>query len=206
MRASSADRRTSTAFWSIRRAAVSERCRPDRSALAAPARRDRRARGQSRPSCCGPGAARLRPGGSLVYSVCTVSRREADAVVDGLVGERDEFSCEHRWQLLPSTDGDRRVLHCTAPDVQDERVTFGTWTRCTRFSGRHARTATSRGCDRPRLRALPLPVLPEPLRASVRLPQLRRAFDDRAHVDDRDRGMQPLPGQHAQGSVTGARA
>jgi 16S rRNA (cytosine967-C5)-methyltransferase len=51
------------------------------------------------------GAARLRPGGSLVYSVCTVSRREADAVVDGLVGEREEFSCEQRWQLLPSTDG-----------------------------------------------------------------------------------------------------
>ncbi len=51
------------------------------------------------------GADRLRPGGSLVYSVCTVSRREADAVVDGLVRERDEFSCEQRWQLLPSTDG-----------------------------------------------------------------------------------------------------
>jgi 16S rRNA (cytosine967-C5)-methyltransferase len=51
------------------------------------------------------GAARLRPGGSLVYSVCTVSRREADAVVDGLVREREEFSCEQRWQLLPSTDG-----------------------------------------------------------------------------------------------------
>jgi 16S rRNA (cytosine967-C5)-methyltransferase len=41
----------------------------------------------------------------LVYSVCTVSRREADAVVDGLVRERDEFSCEQRWQLFPSTDG-----------------------------------------------------------------------------------------------------
>jgi 16S rRNA (cytosine967-C5)-methyltransferase len=51
------------------------------------------------------GAARLRPGGSLVYSVCTVSRREAEAVVDGLVHERPEFSCEQRWQLLPSTDG-----------------------------------------------------------------------------------------------------
>ncbi len=33
------------------------------------------------------GAVRLRPGGSLVYSVCTVSRREAEAVVDGLVRE-----------------------------------------------------------------------------------------------------------------------
>jgi 16S rRNA (cytosine967-C5)-methyltransferase len=51
------------------------------------------------------GAARLRPGGSLVYSVCTVSRREAEAVVDALVREREEFSCQERWQLLPSTDG-----------------------------------------------------------------------------------------------------
>ena len=51
------------------------------------------------------GAARLRPGGSLVYSVCTVSRREADDVVDGLVHECEEFSCEQRWQLLPSSDG-----------------------------------------------------------------------------------------------------
>ena len=51
------------------------------------------------------GAAQLKPGGTLVYSVCTISRREGDAVVDDFVAERDEFSCEHRWQLLPSTDG-----------------------------------------------------------------------------------------------------
>jgi 16S rRNA (cytosine967-C5)-methyltransferase len=51
------------------------------------------------------GAARLRRGGSLVYSVCTVSRREAEDIVDTFVRERDEFSCEQRWQLLPSTDG-----------------------------------------------------------------------------------------------------
>jgi 16S rRNA (cytosine967-C5)-methyltransferase len=51
------------------------------------------------------GAAQLKPGGSLVYSVCTVSRREADAVVDQFVAEHSEFSCEQRWQLLPSRDG-----------------------------------------------------------------------------------------------------
>lgn len=51
------------------------------------------------------GAARLKRGGSLVYSVCTVSRREADGVVDEFVSESPEFTCERRWQLLPSDDG-----------------------------------------------------------------------------------------------------
>jgi len=51
------------------------------------------------------GAAQLKPGGTLVYSVCTISRREGDEVVDGFLAEQDEFACEHRWQLLPSTDG-----------------------------------------------------------------------------------------------------
>lgn len=50
------------------------------------------------------GAGQLRAGGTLVYSVCTVSHREADAVVDRFLVERPEFSCEHRWQLLPSSD------------------------------------------------------------------------------------------------------
>jgi 16S rRNA (cytosine967-C5)-methyltransferase len=51
------------------------------------------------------GAAQLRPGGTLVYSVCTISRQEGEHVVDGLLVEREDFSCEQRWQLLPSTDG-----------------------------------------------------------------------------------------------------
>jgi 16S rRNA (cytosine967-C5)-methyltransferase len=51
------------------------------------------------------GAAQLRPGGSIVYSVCTISRQEADQVVDEFVAELPDFSCEQRWQLLPSTDG-----------------------------------------------------------------------------------------------------
>ncbi|HWD69807.1 MAG TPA: 16S rRNA (cytosine(967)-C(5))-methyltransferase RsmB [Solirubrobacteraceae bacterium] len=50
------------------------------------------------------GAAQLRPGGSLVYSVCTISRREADQVVDAFLDEAPDFSCENRWQLLPSSD------------------------------------------------------------------------------------------------------
>jgi 16S rRNA (cytosine967-C5)-methyltransferase len=51
------------------------------------------------------GAAQLRTGGTLVYSVCTISRREGDEVVDDFLAEHDDFICEHRWQLLPSTDG-----------------------------------------------------------------------------------------------------
>ena len=51
------------------------------------------------------GAAQLRPGGTLVYSVCTVSHREADAVVDRFLADHPAFTCERRWQLLPSSDG-----------------------------------------------------------------------------------------------------
>ncbi|HEX3801611.1 MAG TPA: 16S rRNA (cytosine(967)-C(5))-methyltransferase RsmB [Solirubrobacteraceae bacterium] len=51
------------------------------------------------------GAAQLKPGGSLVYSVCTISREEAEGVVDAFVAEHGDFVCEHRWQLLPSSDG-----------------------------------------------------------------------------------------------------
>jgi 16S rRNA (cytosine967-C5)-methyltransferase len=51
------------------------------------------------------GAAQLRAGGSLVYSVCTISRQEADQVVDGFLAQTADFSCENRWQLLPSVEG-----------------------------------------------------------------------------------------------------
>ncbi len=51
------------------------------------------------------GAAQLRGGGSLVYSVCTISRQESDQVIDAFLAEATDFRCEHRWQLLPSSDG-----------------------------------------------------------------------------------------------------
>jgi 16S rRNA (cytosine967-C5)-methyltransferase len=51
------------------------------------------------------GAEATRPGGVLVYSVCTISRAEADDVVDALVAARPEFSVESRRQLLPHRDG-----------------------------------------------------------------------------------------------------
>jgi 16S rRNA (cytosine967-C5)-methyltransferase len=51
-------------------------------------------------------AAQVKPGGSLMYSVCTISRAESDAVVDAFLAEYgDEFVSEGRWQLLPSVDG-----------------------------------------------------------------------------------------------------
>lgn len=51
------------------------------------------------------GAALVREGGSLVYSVCTISRREGEQVVDAFLAAHSDFRCERGWQLLPSTDG-----------------------------------------------------------------------------------------------------
>ena len=51
------------------------------------------------------GAAQLRAGGTVAYSVCTISRPEGEEVVDDFLAEHGDFTCEHRWQLLPSTDG-----------------------------------------------------------------------------------------------------
>ncbi len=51
------------------------------------------------------GAAALRSGGSLVYSVCTISRAESDGLVDAFLHENPDFTAEGRWQLTPSSDG-----------------------------------------------------------------------------------------------------
>ncbi len=51
------------------------------------------------------GAAALRRGGTLVYSVCTISRQEGEGVVDAFLAGAGDFACERRWRLLPSTDG-----------------------------------------------------------------------------------------------------
>jgi 16S rRNA (cytosine967-C5)-methyltransferase len=50
------------------------------------------------------GADALAPGGTLVYSVCTISRIESAEVVDDLLAERDGFVREEQRQLLPSRD------------------------------------------------------------------------------------------------------
>lgn len=51
------------------------------------------------------GAGSLASGGTLVYSVCTISRRESGEVLDAFLAEHGDFRCERRWQLLPSEEG-----------------------------------------------------------------------------------------------------
>jgi 16S rRNA (cytosine967-C5)-methyltransferase len=51
------------------------------------------------------GAHALAPGGSLVYSVCTISRAEGENVVDAFLDEHRDFGVDERVQLLPHRDG-----------------------------------------------------------------------------------------------------
>ena len=51
------------------------------------------------------GAQALAPGGSLVYSVCTISRAESEGVLDGFLRDHGDFTVERRLQLLPHRDG-----------------------------------------------------------------------------------------------------
>jgi 16S rRNA (cytosine967-C5)-methyltransferase len=53
----------------------------------------------------GAGAAALRAGGTLVYSVCTISRRESKDVVDELLQHDHGLRLEDSTQLLPHRDG-----------------------------------------------------------------------------------------------------
>ena len=50
------------------------------------------------------GASAVRPGGTLVYSVCTISRAESEGVIDRLLAERGDVELEHATQLLPHRD------------------------------------------------------------------------------------------------------
>jgi 16S rRNA (cytosine967-C5)-methyltransferase len=51
------------------------------------------------------GARALSPRGTLVYSVCTISRTEADDLIDAFLEGRPEFVADERRQLLPHRDG-----------------------------------------------------------------------------------------------------
>jgi 16S rRNA (cytosine967-C5)-methyltransferase len=51
------------------------------------------------------GAAATKPGGVLVYSVCTISRAESDAVVDAFGAEHAGWIAEPPVRLAPDTDG-----------------------------------------------------------------------------------------------------
>lgn len=50
-------------------------------------------------------AAATRPGGTLVYSVCTVSRAESDAVIEGFLLAHPGWASEPPMRLAPDTDG-----------------------------------------------------------------------------------------------------
>jgi len=51
------------------------------------------------------GAAAVRPGGTLVYSVCTISRVESSDVVEALLRTDPSLELEEEVQLLPHRDG-----------------------------------------------------------------------------------------------------
>jgi 16S rRNA (cytosine967-C5)-methyltransferase len=47
------------------------------------------------------GASHVAPGGTLVYSVCTISRREGEMVVERFLREHPEFALEDLAGQLP---------------------------------------------------------------------------------------------------------
>lgn len=49
--------------------------------------------------------ARLKPGGRLVYSTCSLEPEENDAVADAFLSRHREFVCDLRRQLTPMADG-----------------------------------------------------------------------------------------------------
>jgi 16S rRNA (cytosine967-C5)-methyltransferase len=51
------------------------------------------------------GAAATRPGGTLVYSVCTISRAESEDVVDGFLAGHPEWAAQAPVRLAPDSDG-----------------------------------------------------------------------------------------------------
>jgi 16S rRNA (cytosine967-C5)-methyltransferase len=51
------------------------------------------------------GAAAVRAGGTLVYSVCTISRAESDGVIDEFLALTPGFIAERRITILAGTDG-----------------------------------------------------------------------------------------------------
>jgi 16S rRNA (cytosine967-C5)-methyltransferase len=53
----------------------------------------------------GAGAGAVRAGGTLVYSVCTISRVEGQSVIDRFLGRQADFVVEEAQQLLPHRDG-----------------------------------------------------------------------------------------------------
>jgi 16S rRNA (cytosine967-C5)-methyltransferase len=51
------------------------------------------------------GADAVKPGGTIVYSVCTISAAEGERLVAAFTEARPEFTIEHQRQLVPHRDG-----------------------------------------------------------------------------------------------------
>ncbi|MGH2914473.1 MAG: transcription antitermination factor NusB [Solirubrobacteraceae bacterium] len=77
--------------------------RPDLRWRATPERIERLSVDQAQILAAGADA--TAPGGTLAYSVCTISAAESDVVVEGFLGERERWRCEQKLRLAPDTDG-----------------------------------------------------------------------------------------------------
>ena len=77
--------------------------RPDRRWRASPRAIEELAALQAR--ILAAGAAATRSGGALVYSVCTISRREAQGVIEPFLAANPEWTADGAVQLLPHRDG-----------------------------------------------------------------------------------------------------
>ncbi len=149
-------------------------------------------------------AAALKPGGTLVYSTCTISlsenerqlealqRESAELEIDPLGDAYPELASVHDprfLQTLPDRDRTRRLLH--RPDAQAGE-------RMTPERGAELPRPNCPGCGEPWLRpdqppgSLSLRLLPAPLRARLAVPELRRAPDDRPHALGRGHALPAL--------------
>jgi 16S rRNA (cytosine967-C5)-methyltransferase len=51
------------------------------------------------------GSAATKPGGTLVYSVCTISQAETEGVLGAFIDSHPDWSLESTRQLRPDRDG-----------------------------------------------------------------------------------------------------
>ena len=150
------------------------------------------------------GAAALRPGGTLVYSTCTISPVENERLDPGLPvptqGFRRRRPRFRRAAVEPC--GRAGIPADPAAPRRDRRLLHGP--PAARGGGVSEPDDVDLGdvcpaCHEPWLRqheparALPLRQLPAAFRARLGVPQLRRALDDRADVEHRAVHLQPLP-------------